>query len=275
MGLIVLDHLRSATKSIMATLIGIGIDKGFINSIEDPISRYIPDTPEDKKQIKIKHLLGMTSGFKWNEGSGYNDHNKMVDSGNPAKHMLALPMVNVPGTHWEYSSGDIHMLSVVLSNASKMSTKAFSQKYLFGPLKIKDFKWQTFGDGYTAGGSRLELKPRDMLKIGQMSAHGGLYKGKRIVSQEYIQRSTDVQYQHRLNDGVSEGYGYGWWTVNVKGSKIFMASGYAGQTIVVAPESNLVVVTTHNWKVNGNQAFAQQEKSQDIAEMVWKWVNDK
>ena len=269
-----LEHLRSATKTIMATLIGVAVDKGMIQSIEDPIAKYIPDVPDDKKEMKIRHLLNMTSGFQWNEGAGYNDHNKMIDSGNPLKHMMSLPMAAKPGTKWQYSSGDIHMLSVILSNTAGMSTEAFARKHFFGPMGITDLRWQKFGDGYTAGGSRLELKPRDMLKIGLMFANGGRYENQQIVSQDYLDRSTEVIYQFNANAELSEGYGYGWWTLNNKGEKAAMAMGYGGQMITVIPEDELVVVTTHQWRVNSEMAGAQENRGGKLAQAIWFWAKE-
>ena len=269
-----LDHLRSATKSIMSTLIGIAVDKGFIQSIEDPIYEYIKIVPREKEGIKIKHLLNMTSGLKWNEGLGYNDNNYMVDSGNPLEFLMDLPMVNTPGTHWEYSTGDIHLLSAVLTEATGMTTRDFAVTYLFEPLDIQDFEWQQLGDGYFSGGSRLQLKPRDMWKIGKMYTNNGVYGGQRIVSSEYLQSATDVQYVFNSNEEeqVKEGYGYGFWTINTQGTKAFMASGYAGQTIANIPELGLVIVMTHKWRVGGEQAMKQQQSAQQVIGAVLMWA---
>ncbi len=268
-----LEHLRSATKSIMSLLIGIAIDQGFIESVEVPISKYISTVPEDKTSIKIQNLLNMTSGIKWNEGEGYNDNNRMIDSGNPLNHMMSLPMSNSPGSTWNYSTGDIHLLSVILTEATGKSTREFAESNLFFPLGIMDLKWQTFGDGYTSGGSRLQLKPMDMLKLGLLCMNGGLYNGKRIISSEYLEESTDIQYSFNVyeEENIQEGYGYGWWTINVDGVKAFMAMGYGGQTIAVIPDLELVIVTTYNWRVSGDKALEQQNKAQVIAKAVWEW----
>lgn len=266
-----LDHLRSATKSIMSLLIGIAIDQEVIGSVDDKISKYIKDVPEDKQGIRIRNLLNMTSGITWDEGIGYNDNNRMVDSGNPLKHMMNLSMTTSPGSSWEYSTGDIHLLSVVLSEASGMSTRDFADKYLFHPLGITVLKWQTFGDGYTSGGSRLQMKPRDMLKIGLLCLNDGMFNGQQIVSTEYLKKSTDIHYSFAKEGNVEEGYGYCWWTINVDGIKAYMASGYGGQTIAVIPDHRLVIVATHNWRVSGEQAIKQQDAAQGIAKAVWEW----
>ncbi len=268
-----LDHLRSATKSIMTTLVGIALDKGMLGDVNDPISKYIQEVPADKNGITVGHLMNMTSGLQWNEGAGYNDNNKMIDSGNPLKHMMALPVVNNPGSHWEYSTGDIHLLSVVLTEATGMDTQAFAKQYLFEPLGITEWKWQQFGDGYFSGGSRLQLKPADMLRIGLMYLNEGVHEGERVLSADFASSSTEVIAEHSRSSTEVAGYGYGWWTIRYRGIKAFKASGYAGQTIGVVPSSDLVLVATHDWRVGADQAIDQQNHSQEIINAFWMWLN--
>lgn len=270
-----LDHLRSATKSVMANLIGIAIDQQLIKSVEDPISEYI-DLPDDKKELRIKHLLGMTSGFKWSEGPGYNDNNRMVDSGNPLKFMMDLPIIHPPGSEWNYSTGDIHLLSVILTEAAGIPTQTFAKKYLFEPLGIKKWEWQKFGDGYYSGGSRLQLKPSDMLKLGILMSNKGVYNGQQIISVEMVDLLTDVHslFEDDQDLQAKAGYGYGWWTASIEGDRIFMASGYAGQTIIVAPTEQMVLVATFNWRVGADVAMEQQQLTQNMGKMAWLWFRE-
>ncbi len=268
-----LDHLRSATKSIMANLIGIAIDKKLIGSVEDLIGDYM-DVPDDKKDVRIKHLLGMTSGFKWDEGPGYNDNNRMVKSGNPYQFMMDLPFQTETGSKWNYSTGDIHLLSVVLTEASGMSTQDFAKEHLFEPLGITNWEWQKFGDGYYSGGSRLQLKPRDMLKFGKLMADRGVYKGQRIHSVEIQNLLTDVHTVFEDTTGAKAGYGYGWWTASIDGDRIFMASGYGGQSIIVAPKVGMVLVTTFNWRIGSDLAGEQQQLAQNMGKMAWLWMRE-
>ncbi len=268
-----LDHLRSATKSVMATLIGIAIDQQLIRSVEDPVSDYI-ELPDNKKDLKIRHLLGMTSGFNWSEGPGYNDNNKMVDSGNPLQFLLNLPMVNKPGSKWNYSTGDIHMLSAILTQAAGMDTETYAEKYLFKPLDIVKWEWQKLGDGYYAGGSRLQLKPGDMLKFGILMCNRGTYNGHRILSENTQDLLTDVYWLFEEEEGAKAGYGYGWWTASIDDDRIFMASGYGGQSIIVAPKVGMVLVTTFNWRVGAEDAIEQQQIGQELGKMSWLWMRE-
>ena len=268
-----LDHLRSATKSVMANLIGIAIDKQLIKSVDDLVTDYV-SLPSDKRELRIKHLLGMTSGFKWSEGPGYNDNNRMVDSGDPFKFLMDLPMIHSPGDQWNYSTGDIHLLSVILTKATGMDTETFAKEHLFDPLGIVKWEWQKFGDGYYSGGSRLQLKPGDMLKFGILMANRGVYNGKRVLSEKTQDLLTDIHWSFEEEGGAKAGYGYGWWTASIDGDRIFMASGYGGQTIIVAPKVKMVLVTTFNWRLGSELALKQQQIGQDLGKMAWLWMRE-
>lgn len=270
-----LEHIRSGTKSVMSLLIGIAIDKGIIGSVDDPIKKYLDDVAVDKQQMTIRHLLTMTSGVPWEEGVGYNDWNRMIDSGNPYRYWMDRNRKHAIGEHWEYSSGDTHILSVILTSAAGVSTLDFAEQHLFGPMGISDLLWQKFPDGYYAGASRLALKPKDMLKIGRMCENLGVYEGKRIVSQGYIEQSTGIQVEFMEKGNVREGYGFCWWAVEVEDLRAYMALGYGGQAIAVIPSEEMVVAVTHKWKLGGHQAAAQQKSAQDIAVASWAWATQK
>ncbi len=270
-----LEHIRSGTKSVMSLLIGIAIDQGIIEGVDDLITKYLDDVAPDKQQMTIRHLLTMTSGVPWEEGVGYNDWNRMIDSGNPYRFWMDRGRKHTLGEHWEYSSGDTHILSVILTNAAGVSTLAFAEEYLFGPLGISNVLWQKFPDGYYAGASRLALKPKDMLKIGRMCENLGVYEGKRIVSRAYIEQSTSVQVEFMEKGNVREGYGFCWWAVEVENMRAYMALGYGGQAIAVIPSEEMVVAVTHKWKLGGHQAAAQQKSAQDIAVASWAWAMQK
>ncbi|MDW3190751.1 MAG: serine hydrolase [Cytophagales bacterium] len=267
-----LEHIRSGTKSVMSLLIGIAIDRGIIGSVEDQITTYLDDVASDKQDMTIRHLLTMTSGVPWEEGVGYNDWNRMIDSGNPYRYWMDRPRKHEVGEKWAYSSGDTHILSVILTRASGISTLDFAEQYLFGPLGIRRVLWQKFPDGYYAGASRLALKPKDMIKIGQLCENLGIYDGKRVVSESYIRQSTGIQFEFMEKGNVREGYGFCWWAVELDDKRAYMALGYGGQAIAVIPSQQLVVAVTHKWKLGGHQAAAQQKSAQDVAVAAWAWA---
>lgn len=149
--------------------------------------------------------------------------------------VLDLPMIEDPGSHFEYCNGASMVLSAILQEATGMSAFAFATEYLFSPLGISDVKWFSNPQGISIGYSELELRPEDMAKIGHLYVSDGLWNNEQIVSSSWVRAST----RKYINATLQEGYGYHWW---IDDSGIYMALGYGGQYIIVVPEEDLVVV---------------------------------
>ncbi len=258
-----LEHVRSVTKSVMATLIGIAIDKGIINSVDDPITNYLGNEAKGKEQITIKHLMAMTSGIAWREVIGNMEIDEWINSKSPVRYVLSKPIENTPGTSWEYSTGIIHLLSAILTEASGMSTLEFANAHLFQPLGIENVQWQLLNDGYYHGGSRLQLKPRDMIKFGRLYLNKGTFNGERIISESFISEATRQQEPEGFFNS-HEGYGYGWWVGGDENVRGFMAQGYGGQTILVIPAHEIVIAITYRWKVSNQMAADQQREALNV-----------
>jgi CubicO group peptidase (beta-lactamase class C family) len=149
--------------------------------------------------------------------------------------MLDLPMVEEPGSYFEYCNGASFLLSAILQEATGLSAFEFAQEHLFSPLGISDVLWPSNPQGISIGYSDLELRPKDMAKIGYLFQNDGVWDGEQIVPSAWVRDST----RKYISATLQEGYGYQWW-IDVSG--IYMALGYGGQYIVVVPEENLVVV---------------------------------
>ena len=256
--------IHSDTKSFTSLCIGIAIDKGFINDVNQSIFDYLPEyeayKTDGKQNITIEHLLTMTSGIKWEEwkislASTENDQIAIwfYEDG-PAHYILRKPLVAPPGTHFNYSGGDIQLLAEILHNATGMKLDEFSAKYLFEPMGITTYDWWLIfpsGEIQAAGG--LKLRPRDMVKTGTMMLSKGLWNGSRIVSKKWIDRCI-APYSGNRNikipgeDVGKVGYAYTWWTkkFNYKGKSItwYTALGWGGQKISILPELDMVIVFT-------------------------------
>lgn len=243
-----LDHMRSVTKSIISILIGIAIDQGLIKSIDDPIDRYLGKLIEGygrgKKNITIRHLLTMTGGFKWNEDN-VQEFNNWVTAHDQVSYLLRRELVNSPGSTFAYNSAGSHLLSVVLTEASGISTLEFASKYLFDVLGIQNIKWSKVSGGYYNGGAGLELKPRDLLKIGEMMMNKGAYRNQRIVSEKWIAESTKP---HIEGKGGEDDYGYLWWIQQDKGRQLYSALGFGGQILILSPDDQIIIVVTSQWR---------------------------
>jgi CubicO group peptidase (beta-lactamase class C family) len=235
-------NLKSATKSVMAALTGIAIEKGYLR-LDQPIGDFLPQVKylEDprKYDITVLHLLTMTSGL---EQTSYQAYNSLARNETDwVWTILNRPLVADPGTKHQYSTGDTHILSAVLTGATGMSTKDFAEKYLFGPLDISIKGWEVDPKGINQGGNNLSLIPLDMALFGQLYLDGGMYRNQQIIPQWWVETSTRPNYL-----GKHENYGYYsyLWYSRPRGANAFVAVGYGGQYIYVSPEYNCVVVIT-------------------------------
>ncbi|HAS39120.1 MAG TPA: penicillin-binding protein [Microscillaceae bacterium] len=261
-----LAHMRSATKSIISLLIGIAVDQKKIQSIDDPITKYLKGLPGLETRhanITVRHLLTMTSGFRWDESSAAI-YDRWVMSGRPIRFLLDRKIVNTPGKKFEYNSAGTHLLSVLLTQATGMSTLKFAQRYLFTPLGIEKVRWEKLGNYYN-GGAGLELRPRDMLKLGELLLYQGKYQSKTIISKQWMQASVKDQVVVK-NKGS---YGLLWWIAQEK-ERLVAALGFGGQMIVVFPASKVILVTTAHWQHIGTQNAVKQQRQ--ISKMIGDYV---
>lgn len=246
-----LHDVRSVTKSVVSLLTGLAIQEGFIQSVDDPISLYL--SPEKftltdvQKSITIYHLLSMSGGFEWHETDG-NAFNEWALSNRPVGFLLDKPIIHAPGTVFNYNSAAVHLLGVIISEASHMSLPVFANQYLFNKIGIEDVQWEPEDEIYVNGGSGIRLKPEDMARIGQLILQTGLSGTEQVVSADWITVTTKPAYEWRRQYGVLDHYVYGnlWWVHDAPVKAVF-AWGYGGQYIYIVPEKKLVIVITTNW----------------------------
>jgi CubicO group peptidase (beta-lactamase class C family) len=253
--------VRSVTKSVMATLIGIAIDKGYIQSENEKIGDYLRhlynNLDEAKANIKITDLLSMSSGIEGNDLTNPSEYEIWYNAENQLLYTLAKPLINQPGEVFAYNSGASHLLSIILTHATGMSTFQFAKEYLFHPLNITDHYWEQDKQGNYNGSAGLCLTPHDMIKIGQLYLNKGMYNGKRIVSEDWINKASAFKITTNNIEPFGPGYGYLWWIGNSHGYDYYFANGYGGQFIVVSPYLNLIVAATNNWAGIGSTTANQ------------------
>jgi CubicO group peptidase (beta-lactamase class C family) len=257
--------VRSVTKSVMSTLIGIAIDKGYIPSEDQTIGAYSQyyGGPIDsaKVNIKISDLLSMSSGLSGNELGNAAEYNNWINSSNQVGYTLSTPMANQPGKVFNYNSGVAHLTSAILTVATGMTTSQFAKQYLFQPLGIPDRPWEMDKQGFYNGGAGLNLTSQDMIKIGQLYLNKGVYNGTRIVSEVWINKASSAKISTNNAQPYGPSYGYFWWIGNIHGHNYFWANGYGGQFIVVVPDENLVVTAANNWSGVPTATANQQWRS--------------
>ncbi|MBC2843689.1 serine hydrolase domain-containing protein [Winogradskyella flava] len=254
------NDLRSAGKSIGSAIIGLAIDDEIITSTQEKVYDYLPQSyqytkDEEKSKITIEHLLTMSSGI----GVYENDYQETDDW---LKTVLEPKLKYKAGERTNYMSSDPFLLSVNLSERLSYPLEFYMEKKLFGPLGITNYILNTDdkGNPYFAGG--LCMTPRDMLKFGQLYLDKGVWNGKRILSEKWINTSFK-KHTNLENTSKKNAYGYFWWhdtyTVNGKSISTMEARGNGGQYISIIPELNtVIVVTTENYNKRG--AAQQTEK---------------
>ena len=236
--------LASVTKSVLTALVGIASDQGKLE-LDDRMVSFFPDREIAnngflKHRITVRHLTGMTSGL---DCISANDEQTLTEMGNApdwVQFTLDLKVKHIPGTHFEYCSPGVHVLSAILQEATGMTAAEFARINLFEPLGITDVIWETDPQGYSDGWAGLYLHPRDVAKIGYLMLHQGQWDGKQIISSRWVEEATKLQ----SKTGRGDNYGYGWWVPPPTQFVEFAAEGRGGQYIRVLPELNLIVVTT-------------------------------
>jgi CubicO group peptidase (beta-lactamase class C family) len=250
-----LHDIRSATKSIVSLLFGIAVEERAIPSLDAPVLDYFPEyrdlqTPE-RRAIRLRDLLTMTSGLHWDEDThpytdSRNSETAMDLARDRLRFVLSQKLEARPGTRWRYSGGDVAVIAAVLERATKRTLADYAREKLFTPLGINRFEWLQDARGTYLAASGLRMLPRDMAVIGQMMLDGGAYRGRQIVARDWVAASTT---QHSVLDtapGCGTAYGYFWWLGPACPADVawYAAIGNGGQRIFVVPGNRLVIVVT-------------------------------
>lgn len=263
---------RSITKTVMMLLIGKAISQGHIQSIEQPISDFLEEDYAalltDKADIRIRHLLTMTSGISWDESTtaGYNN---WVLSEDPTRYVLQRAMSSAAGTSFNYNSAAVHLLSVIVQKATAMPTSDYAQQELFSPLGINSAEWELLKDGYINGGAGLTISARDLAKIGLLIQQQGQWQQQQLVPANWLQlaASPHTTARNQLANLNLSNYGYLWWLGSLSGQQAQLAWGFGGQFILTLPEKNLTLVLLQNHS-SGTSSQQQQQGMQLLQQIL-------
>jgi CubicO group peptidase (beta-lactamase class C family) len=277
-------NTRSATKTVTSMLLGIAIDRGLIEGGDVPVMSFFQDkqplkNPDPRKdKISVEDFLTMSSLLECDDQNQFSRGNeeRMYVIEDYVKFTLDLPIKGFPAwttkpedsifkRSFSYCTAGTVVLGDVLERAAKMPVAEFAMKYLFSALQISETQWQFTPSGLAMTGGGLGLQSRDYLKLGQLYANGGVWKGKRIVSESWVNTSTLSHVQ--VDDETK--YGYLWWLRSFKsGNKIYPAylmSGNGGNKVVVIPEVGIVaVITTTNYNLRGAHVLSDRLLSEYV-----------
>ncbi|TFH07093.1 MAG: class C beta-lactamase-related serine hydrolase [Candidatus Thorarchaeota archaeon] len=248
-------YLYSTTKSFTSCMIGIAIDKGFLDNTSQTVLSLFPDmtfdnVDERKERITIDDLLTMRSGLPWDETSApFSSPDNDVwqvnfNSSGGVQFVLDQLMESEPGEYFHYNTGASHVLSGIVHETTNMSMLEFAAENLFAPLGIDRYFWPSDTQGVTFGGFDLQLRPLDMAKFGFLFLNNGSWDGEQIVSSDWVHNTTTTV--TTLNS--ISGYSRQWWTMPDYG--VYHTAGLYGQYIFVAPELDIVAVFTSGYGAN-------------------------
>lgn len=261
-----LQQIRSCTKSVTSLLFGIALDRHHDIDIEQSIFDFFPEHDSLKsggrEEIRLKHILTMTAGLEWQDYPP-----EMFQSDDCFQYILSRPMESKPGEQFKYNSGCSVLLGGIIQFLERKKPLAFAEEFLFTPLGITNYRWESHKNDILRCGEGLSLRPRDMAKIGLLVLNDGKWQGKQIVSEEWVRESTKPQVQ----ESPYFDYGYQWWhhsknnlqwwkdpnAASKKEHDLITALGHGGQYIMIIRDLNLVIVTTASDFENNSMALSK------------------
>ncbi|MEM8927225.1 MAG: serine hydrolase [Bacteroidota bacterium] len=264
-----LHDIRSISKSIVAACTGIALQHGLIDSIAQNVFDFFPKYEHYntglRSEITIETLLTMTTGMEWNEDVPYTDPSnseiQMTNAQDPIAFILSRPILTKPGTVWGYNGGTTQLLASIIERNSGMNIHEFAKKHLFEPLGIVHSEWVNFpGLQLPAAASGLRLRSRDLLKFGMLHTNGGKWKGRQILTSDWVKKSKQIFVNFGRNNNV--GYGYQFWIFKAEtiaegqNHLIPTCVGNGDQRIYLDEEHNMILVFTagnyNRWDIRKN-----------------------
>ena len=256
----------SMAKSITSILIGCALDDGLIQSVDEPITNYIPELKKNGfEKVSIKQVLQMTSALKFSESyiNPFGHAASFYYGRNLKREIAKLKIKGTPGQQFNYVSGNTQLLGLILERALKNKTVTqYFQEKLWTPLEMEyDASWSIDkkNNGMEKTFCCVNARARDFAKIGRLYLNKGNWNGKQIVSQKWVAESTRVD----TTEGSAAYYQYQWWLPSATGD--FMAEGILGQYIYVNPAKNVVIVRMgkNNGRINWSDFFILLTKYMD------------
>jgi len=236
-------NIKSLSKTVLAALVGVAIEKEVFESVDQPIVELLGDrvpegATEGVEAITVGHLLSLQAGLERTSGRNYG---RWVVSDNWVNYVLTRPFVDEPGGAMLYSTGSSHLLSAALTEASGRSTLALAREWLGEPLGIDLPAWPTDPQGIYFGGNDMRISPRGLQKIGELYRLGGEWQGQRIFSESWVASSWEGRGNSAFTD---DPYGYGWFSLDLAGEQAYYGRGFGGQVIYVIPSLGVTAVFT-------------------------------
>lgn len=237
----------SMAKSVVTMLLGKAIEQGYIKSLDQPITDFLPEFKDDEfgKMCTVGDLSAMTSGYDWSEDYylPLNPTAKAYYGDNIEKQMLKRSFIQKPGGHFNYLSGDTQLLAIVIQRATKRSISQYLQEEFWQPMGMEeDAYWsKDRKDGMEKAYCCLNSNVRDFGKFGQLLLQKGNWNGKQILDSTFVKKMVTPNYK-AFPEGQPARYGYSIWTDYEHQPNFYGLMGHLGQRVIVVPSENLVIV---------------------------------
>lgn len=244
-----LSNLFSATKSIVGLLVGIARDEGYIRSLDDKVSLYLPEFREGRKsEVTVRNLLTMSSGLNWDEAytSLFSKTTQAYYGDNIRELVMNLEVTEDPGKRYSYKSGDTQLLSLLLEAATGRTVSDYAQEKLWQPMQAcTDALWNLDRKG---GDEKayccFNTTARDVARFARLILRNGDWNGRQLISPEYMQEAIApaAYLENEFGDGPLNYYGFQIWIMHYRGMEFPAFRGLGGQYIFAIPQKNAIVV---------------------------------
>jgi CubicO group peptidase (beta-lactamase class C family) len=241
-----LTNSFSMAKTFIGLLLGIAIDEGKINSVDDPVSDYLPQYKYNP-ELTIKDLLTMSSGINFDESyKSPFGHMAKAYYGTDIKELnKEYSVTQTPGKNWKYLGGNTIILSLILEKVTGTTISEYMSKKVWQPIGAKNPALWSLDqkEGREKAYCCFYSNARDFARIGKLYLNKGLWNKHRVISEDYVNASTSPAYYLKDKNGIPvDFYGYQMWMNNYKDLEIVYARGIKGQFIITIPEKDLVIV---------------------------------
>lgn len=254
----------SVAKSITSTLVGAAIRDGYIRSMDDKVSDYIPQMKGSAyDDVSIRQLLTMTSGVRWNEDyadpnsdvARFNNHQPEEGVDALVSYLRRLPREVPAGTRWHYSTGETNLVGVLLGQATKKPLSVYLAEKIWGPAGMEQqATWVLSRTGKEISGCCIQASTRDFARFGLFILNGARVGGQGIAPEGWLADATT----ERTGIGrPGRGYGYQWWTYS---DGAFAARGIFGQGIFIDPKRKIVIASNANWAGGATDRVASEAR---------------
>ena len=245
----------STAKSFYAALIGISLDKGEIDSLDDPVSKYVKEyDTAGKKDITIRQILNMTSGLEFPS----HEHEMMFFEDDHMEYAFKVGMESEPGEKFQYNNVNSMMIGEILKNATGKTAKTLIDERIFNKINLTNYTAWEDSAGNTLTYCCLDMSARDYSRFGLLFSRDGNWDGEQVISKDYVDESLKLYWGSTPSMGWSHsdtrGYSLQWWISKYDDqAKIYNTSGKFGQFVFVDKDRDIIFTRITKYFPSGGE----------------------